>query len=373
MLPEARTGYRLSILSRGQPHRSSSAPVRRPPSRRRRNRGGAELAAPRPAVRAPCGQRQHRRTGAGQHRRYPATAAGTAGIPPGRHGRGPLRLVQHVLGGRHQQIGALGECHHQQRGPADVEPGVGVAHLLGQQHPGLGGGGAHLRDGREQPDVGVQRAAARRRRSARVRGAGRRSRTPPRHRAPRPRRCRGGPRTPRPAGSAAPRVSGDESVCASKAIRDRQAADDRRRRGAEPAGVRDGVAAAHDQARRVGIRLPPGRGGWRGPPGGRAPVGTCPAPSPSTSMTQPAVGGLDHDLVVEAQRQAEAVEAGAEVGTGCRDRGAARSARRAGSCDHRAVLSPARARPPPRPGRPAAESRWACPAARCRGPSGRGR
>ena len=101
-------------------------------------------------------QCDQRRTSPGKRRCHAITPQQPQIFRRGRHRRGTLRLVQHVFGGRHQQIGAFGERYHQQRGAADVEPRVLVADLGGQQHPGLRGQRALLGNREEQPDVGVQ-------------------------------------------------------------------------------------------------------------------------------------------------------------------------------------------------------------------------
>ena len=115
-----------------------------------------------------------------------------------------------------------------------------------------------------------------------------------------------------------------------KAIGRGQATNDSRRRRSETTGVRNGVAAAHDQARQLGTR------------GGQAAVDRpdhqvlrtqrhLSGALPLDLDEQAAIRGLDDDLVVETQRQPKAVEAGAQIGAGRRNGGAGASDRQAGS------------------------------------------
>ena len=64
------------------------------------------------------------------------------------------------------------------------------------------------------------------------------------------------------------------------------------------------------------------------------------------------IGGLDHDLVIEPQRQTHAVEAGTQVGAGSRHLGGAGQPGGQQSGHRRLRLSPGRGRPRQRPGRP---------------------
>ena len=107
-------------------------------------------------------------------------------------------------------------------------------------------------------------------------------------------------------------------------------ADDRRRRRTESARVRNLVATAHVQPRRTDTRrLQAALDGAHDEVCGVS--GTCPAPSPSTSTDQTGFGCLQDDLVIQAQGQAEAVEARAKVRARRGDHRMWQSVRRAAS------------------------------------------
>ena len=94
-------------------------------------------------------------TAATPQRRSSARYSAEAGIADARCG-----WCRTILGGLHQQVGPLGQRHHQQRGAAQIEPGVGVADLIGQQDPRLGGRRALLRDRGEEHGCRGAAAAA---------------------------------------------------------------------------------------------------------------------------------------------------------------------------------------------------------------------
>ena len=207
----------------------------------------------------------------------------------------------------HQQVRPLGQCDDQQRGAADVEPGVGVADLRGQQHPRLRG---QTTAARESPGKGGCRgavAAARPHSAARSRRVDR-STTPPRRRAPRPRRCRDVPRTPSDSWISSASVIGSEPACATRPLTAARppttaAADEPSPRecgmslrqrtfrpvAADPGGAQATLDRPHHEVRRVQRNL-------------------------SGAFTldldgETGFGCLDDDFVVEAQRQAQTVEA----------------------------------------------------------------
>ena len=103
-----------------------------------------------------------------------------------------------------------------------------------------------------------------------------------------------------------------------KTIDRRKAADDRRRRRAETAGVRDGVATPHFQAGRADTgRLQPALDGANHQMAGAE--RQLPGALALDLDDQTGIGCLDDDFVVETQRQSDTVEARAEVGAGGRD------------------------------------------------------
>ena len=137
--------------------------------------------------RAVRGQRQDGRSGAGDHgrnarARSASTRAADSGI-----GRAPVLLVQPVRGGGQQQVGALGEGEHRQRGAASGERRVRERNLVGQQPPRRGGGRLDApRRARPGRSPGARRPVQRR--------TGRRYSTRPRtRRAGSPPRCPRGP------------------------------------------------------------------------------------------------------------------------------------------------------------------------------------
>ena len=163
-----------------------------------------------------------------------------------RQRRGALRLVQPILGRRHQQIGAIGQRDHRQRRPADVERRVAVGDLLGQQPPGVRRRRALLGDQPHRarmPTPGCSRSAPV---GAGARGIG----LGPRHHG-------GTEHAGRGVVGMAFELRGSWTSRSSSAqlgvelarqpVGGRQSADHGRRRGAQATRVRNRVAAHHDQ------------------------------------------------------------------------------------------------------------------------------
>ena len=209
------------------------------------------------------------------------------------HGGRPLRLMQPVRGRRHQQIGPLGQSHHQQRGAARVESRVDVATRSGSRTR-VSAVDDRSSGWREQADVGCRRSDAAAYRVPAGRASVQDTTAPPSTAAE---RCRGGPRTPRRAAAARRERRGPSRF--DKAIGGGDAGDDRRGRRAESARVRNrrcGTApqpppharvrkaarhGAHDEVRRVERDLP----APRRPPRCRARIRS---PRPRSRRSRPA-------------------------------------------------------------------------------------
>ena len=238
--------WRLSNSERATPdvHRTPSPtdisltvnPLAAPYSRASAGSSGCVLSAitAGPAPDSTAATPQRRRI-----RRYSADA-GMAG--------GPLRLMQHVLGRLHQQVGPLGQRHDQQRRAAHVEPGVGVADLLREAAPGSRPSTSVPRESRGTGGCRGAAAAAPRRSAGCAPSSSVQDTTAP-------------PRTAAAALSGCPSNSEDSWISSrlgqwrrtglcDKAIDGGKPADHRGRRRAQSARVRNVVAAAHDQARR---------------------------------------------------------------------------------------------------------------------------
>ena len=236
--------------------------------------------------------------------------------------RGALRLVQQVLGRRHQRVGTLGQRQNQQAARTHVEAGGWWLDLLGQQHRGF-------RRCRNAP------AGCREQRMS----------VQPQWRGEVPGRrpgVAGGILRPGhhpPPSTDAEALSGMTFELAGGGSVDRRSADGypfapqgrccrqvHRRPPlpkAQPAGMWNHVAAVDFQARRLRPRRPAhgGRPPRRGCP---APRETCPSPSPWTETTVvPEVVSTLISRHRQGQRQAEAVDFRTEVGTGGRHRGMA--------------------------------------------------
>ena len=238
-----------------------------------------------------------------------------------RHDRGPVRLVQVVLGGVEQHVRAPASApppaaprgrrsrprpdaalrpaarparsawpgFPPQRKPPAGSPPAPAGGLRGDQAGGRGAG-AVARGSHAGGRPGPRRWSARR--------AGRRP------------RCPGGPPgwwrgpVPRRRGAVSRAVAGQPAG-------GQDAGHDGRGRRAEPAAVRDRVEAAQARGRAAGRRARRTRPAWPAPRDGPRPRPRSPLPSPETSMSRPAAGDPGHGHVVQGQREAEGVEAGA--------------------------------------------------------------
>ena len=231
------------------------------------------------------------------------------------HGRRAVALVQPVLGRGSSRSGYAGQRSDQQRGPAGGVRRVGVRHRAGSSPRAVSvdsSVGRHEHGGAQRP------AAARGGRRARRR---RRTRPGSARRAGRRRRCRGGPRS-RWRGRAAASSSSRSAPPATSA-----------RPASSPATT---AAAEEPRPRPCGMRLVQvsASGGCGSPSASsaactarttrcRASVGhRAGALAVHLDLDAVAVGrvaGGDDDLVVQVERQPEAVEARAEVRAGRRD------------------------------------------------------
>ena len=241
---------------------------------------------------------------------------------------------------RSSSAGSPAERGHEQRRPAGVGGGVGVRHLrraAGRGRPRCatpcGGTSTTARDSTGRAATGWAQTSS---------PAWPETTKPPsragRHvvgvalepvgQGERPRRRRAGRRRRRPgprASTMPPTIAAEDDprprLCGIRLVQRRRSA---RRLLAERARRRPASPARRGGARRAGRRRPP---------------------SPSTSISQPGVRDLADQGVVQLQGQAEAVEAGAEVGAGGRDLDGHRPGRRRPDGQRASLGRPAARRP----------------------------
>ena len=97
-----------------------------------------------------CGQDEHCGAGSGDDRRVALLAQGVHDRHGGRKDAAPVLLVEPVLSAGHEQVGAPGECKHEDGRPGGVEQGVLARNGDGQDLAGLLGGQARGRRRDEQ-------------------------------------------------------------------------------------------------------------------------------------------------------------------------------------------------------------------------------
>ena len=232
----------------------------------------------RPASRAPARSGRRRRPTAAR----PAGAQLLDQLGRAGHGGRAVGLVQQVPGRRPAAAtGRPVSASAEQRGPAGVRGRVGVRHLRRQQPRApawwtsapTGTRTTGARSGCTSRRVHPQR----RRRRARPASS---------RRAGRPRRCRGGPRARRPARGPRRRRAAS-SPSATRAARREDAGDDGRRRRAQPARLRHGVAR----------RPPAARAGW---PPSRSKAARIAWSTRCSLAARQRLGALALDVEVEA-------------------------------------------------------------------------